>query len=216
MTNPCTLSASSLAALISAGELSAVEVVQAHIDRIEAVDGRLNAMVFRRYDAARAEARDIDRRRMAHEALPPLAGVPVTIKDCLDLAEAPSTFGLSARVGVNADGDEVHVGRVRAAGAIVLGKTNVSQLLIFVETDNPVFGRTNNPWNLSRTCGGSSGGEAAILAAGGSALGLGTDIGGSLRYPAAFCGISSLKPTAGRCPDPVSYTHLTLPTNREV
>jgi fatty acid amide hydrolase len=98
------------------------------------------------------------------------------------------------------------VARLRAAGAIVLGKTNVSQLLIYTEADNPLFGRTNNPWNATRSCGGSSGGEGAIIAAGGSPLGLGTDIGGSVRVPAASCGICSLKPTAGRLPDLGRYS----------
>jgi fatty acid amide hydrolase len=108
---------------------------------------------------------------------------------------------LASRKQQYATSDETHVASLRQAGAIILGKTNVAQLLAFVETDNPVYGRTNNPHNPDRTCGGSSGGEAAIIAAGGSPLGLGTDIGGSVRVPAAFCGIASIKPTAGRMPD---------------
>lgn len=193
--------ANRIAALVRSGEVSALEAVEAHIARIEEVNPKLNAVVVKRYDAARGEAREIDRRRLAGEALPPLAGVPVTIKDSLDLAGLPSTFGLPSRAQARAEADEVHVERLRGAGAIVLGKTNVSQLLIYVEADNPLYGRTLNPWNSERTCGGSSGGEGAIIAVGGSALGLGTDIGGSVRYPATFCGIASLKPTAGRCPD---------------
>jgi fatty acid amide hydrolase len=131
----------------------------------------------------------------------PLQGVPVTIKESLDLAGAPSTFGIPSRAGHRAGSDERHVARIREAGAIVLGKTNVAQLLFYYESDNPLHGRTCNPWALDRTPGGSSGGEAAIIAAGGSAMGLGTDIGGSLRIPAAFCGIASIKPTSGRAPD---------------
>ena len=102
---------------------------------------------------------------------------------------------------MSAEADDPYVARLRAAGAIVLGKTNVAQMLLAVESSNPVYGRTNNPWNLDRSPGGSSGGEGAIVAAGGSPLGLGTDIGGSVRIPAAFCGIAALKPTQGRTPD---------------
>ena len=198
---PCELSAVDMARQVAAGKISALELVEAHIDRIESVNPKLNAVVVKRYDAARAEARAIDRVRASGQALPPLAGVPVTIKECLDLEGTPSTFGLPARAKVMAKADEVHVARLRGAGAVVLGKTNVAQMLLFVETDNPLYGRTNNPWNSERTCGGSSGGEGAIIAAGGSGLGIGTDIGGSCRYPASFCGIASMKPTAGRCPD---------------
>src|SRR5207248_770471 len=126
-----------------------------------------NAVVVKRYDKAREEARAIDRRRESGETLPPLAGVPVTIKECLDLAGTPSTFGLVARKDHMAVRDVREVERLRAAGAVVLGKTNVAQALYFVESDNPVYGRTNNPHDPARTCGGSSGGEAAIIATGG-------------------------------------------------
>lgn len=197
-----TRSASELAGLIARGDLSAVEVVEAHIARIEAVNPALNAVVVKCYDAARTEAREADARRTRGEALGPLHGVPVTIKESLGVAGTPSTFGLQSLAGNLATGDETHVARLRRAGAIVLGKTNVAQALFYFESDNPVYGRTNNPWNLDRTPGGSSGGEAAIIAAGGSALGLGTDIGGSVRVPATFCGLASIKPTAGRTPDP--------------
>jgi fatty acid amide hydrolase len=200
--DPCVLSATELARAIAQGTITAREAVEAHIARIERVNARLNAVVVKRYDDARAEANAIDRRRAAGETLPPLAGVPITVKECLDLAGTPSTFGVPARAAVKAMSDNSYVARLRAAGAIVVAKSNVSQLLIFTETDNPVYGRTNNPWNVERSSGGSSGGEGAIIASGGSSLGLGTDIGGSVRIPAVFCGISSLRPTAGRCPDP--------------
>lgn len=200
--DPCTLSACELASAIAQGTITAREAVEAHIARIERVNTALNAVVVKRYDDARAEANAIDRRRAAGETLPPLAGVPVTVKECLDLSNTPSTFGIPSRAAAKAMSDNPYVARLRAAGAIVIAKTNVAQLLIFTETDNPVYGRSNNPWNVERSSGGSSGGEGAIIASGGSALGLGTDIGGSVRIPAAFCGISSLRPTAGRCPDP--------------
>jgi fatty acid amide hydrolase len=200
------LSASELARRIAQGEVTAIDAVEAHIKRIERVNGKLNAVVVKRYDAARAEARAVDERRARGEVLPPLAGVPVTVKECLDLEGTPSTFGLKARAGILATQDDPYVARLRAAGAIVLGKTNVSQLLMYTESDNPVYGRANNPWNAARTPGGSSGGQAAIIAAGGSALGLGTDIGGSLRIPAHYCGIASIRPTAGRTPDVGRYS----------
>ncbi|MFL5308014.1 MAG: amidase [Polyangia bacterium] len=195
------ISATELAGRIRRGEVSAADAVEAHIARIEEVNPRLNAVVVKRYDEARSEAREVDRARAAGEPLGPLAGVPVTIKESLDLAGTPSTFGIEARRSVLAGRDEKHVARLRNAGAVVVGKTNVSQLLLYFESDNPVYGRTNNPHDPERSPGGSSGGEAAVLAAGGSALGLGTDLGGSLRVPAAFCGLAAIKPTAGRCDD---------------
>lgn len=200
------LSATALAAMIARGDISSVEAVEAYIERIERVNPDLNAVVVKRYEAARAEARTADALRFQGGELPPLHGVPLTIKESLDLEGTPSTFGLPSRASILATRDDPYVARIRAAGAIILGKTNVSQLLLYTESDNPVYGRSNNPWNLTRTPGGSSGGQAAIIAAGGSSLGLGTDIGGSLRYPAAFSGVASLKPTAGRTPDPGRYS----------
>jgi fatty acid amide hydrolase len=194
-------SATALLGELSSGALSAAEVVDAHIARIEAVDGALNAVVWKRYDAARAEAAEADRRRRAGEPLGPLHGLPITIKECFDLAGSPATFGVVSRRGELAGQDDRYVAALRRAGAIVLGKTNVSQLLLYVESDNPVYGLTRNPWDLERTPGGSSGGQAAIIAAGGSPIGLGNDIGGSVRLPSAFCGIAGFKPTADRMPD---------------
>lgn len=200
------LPARELAARIARGEVSAAEVVEAHIARIEQVNPALNAVVVQRYDAARAEARAADERRARGEPLGPLHGVPVTIKESLDVAGMPATFGITTRVATSATADDRYVARLREAGAIILGKTNVAQLLFYNESDNPVYGRTSNPWNVGRTPGGSSGGEGAIIAADGSPLGLGTDIAGSLRHPATFCGIVSLKPTAGRTPDAGRYS----------
>ena len=199
-------SAAELARRIAAGELSSLEVVEAHIARIEAVNPKINAVVVKRYDAARAEAKAADAKQARGETLCALHGVPVTVKECLDLTGTPSTFGITTRANHRADADELHVSRLRAAGAIVLGKTNVSQCLFYTEADNPLYGRTRNPWNLDRTSGGSSGGEGAIISAGGSPMGLGTDIGGSVRTPAAFCGIASLKPTSGRMDDPGEFS----------
>lgn len=194
--------ATDLAQAFAAGSFSALQIVEAHIERLEAVHARLNAVVARRYDAARQEAREADARRARGEALGPLAGVPITIKDSIDVAGLPSTFGLPWRKEAVAERDDPHVARLRAAGAIVLAKSNVAQLLMYLESDNPLHGRTSNPWNPQRSPGGSSGGEAALIASHASPLGLGTDIGGSVRNPAHVCGIASLKPTTGRCPDP--------------
>lgn len=199
--DPCAATASELARRIADGSITSADAVEAHIARIERVNPALNAVVVKRYDDARAEAREADRRRTAGEPLGALHGVPVTIKECLDFSGLPSTFGLASRAAHVAGADDPYVARLRAAGAVVLGKTNVAQMLLAVESSNPVYGRTNNPWNLERSPGGSSGGEGAIVAAGGSPLGLGTDIGGSVRIPAAFCGIAALKPTQGRTPD---------------
>jgi fatty acid amide hydrolase len=200
------MSATALTEHIASGDITAREVVEAHIERIEEVNPRLNAVVVKRYDAARAEAAEADRQRRAGRPVGLLHGLPVTVKECLDLEGTASTFGIPSRAGHRAESDELHVSRLRQAGAIVLGKTNVAQLLFYYESDNPLYGRSLNPWNVARTPGGSSGGEAAIIATGGSALGLGTDIGGSVRIPAAFCGLASIKPTAGRAPDPGRFS----------
>jgi fatty acid amide hydrolase len=193
--------AAQLAVLIARGDASASEAVEQHIARIGQVNPKLNAMCADRFEAARVEARAADELQRSGVALGRLHGVPVTIKECLDVAGMASTFGLPSRAGHRAAKDEVHVSRLRAAGAIPIAKSNVAQALFFYETDNPLYGVTRNPWNADRTPGGSSGGEAALIATGASPLGLGTDLGGSVRIPAAFCGIASLKPTAGRCDD---------------
>src|ERR1051326_1247254 len=171
-TDVTTLSASRLARAIAAGELSAVDAVEAHIARIEAVNPSLNAVVVPLFEDARARAQRAD--KMPVEERGPLHGVPVTVKECFDVEGTPSTAGLTSRKDQRASADAPLVARLRQAGAIIVGKTNVSQLLMFVESDNPVYGRTNNPWDVERSPGGSSGGEAAIISVGGSALGLGT------------------------------------------
>lgn len=191
-------SATDLARLVAAGEASAVEVVEAHAARIREVDARLRAVVVPMFESARKEAAAVDVAVQRGEPLGPLAGVPITVKECFHVAGTPSTIGISRFSGVRNVADGPLVTRLRRAGAIVLGKTNVPQLMLLHESENPVYGRTTNPWNAARSPGGSSGGEAAILAAGGSALGLATDLGGSIRQPAHACGIHGLKPTSGR------------------
>jgi amidase len=192
------MSASALAAAIHAREVSSEEVVGVYLDRIETVNPALNAVVQLAADSARKQARAADAALKAGQPAGPLHGVPVTIKDQFDVAGLISTGGTRGRAAFVPERDATAVERLRAAGAIVLGKTNVPELSIAFETDNLIYGRTNNPYDLARTPGGSSGGEAAIIAVGGSALGLGTDAAGSIRWPAHCCGIAGLKPTAGR------------------
>jgi fatty acid amide hydrolase len=196
MDDPTRLSLIELAARIRSRQLSSLEAVDAHLRRIEAVDGRLNAVVVRRFDDARAEAKAAD----GNEPRGPLHGVPITIKESFDVAGTPTTAGLVPRRYHRAASDGPLVKRLRDAGAIIVGKTNVAQLLYFIESSNPLYGRVMNPWDPERTAGGSSGGEAAIVAAFGSPLGIGSDIGGSVRCPAHYCGVSALKPTAHRLP----------------
>jgi fatty acid amide hydrolase len=190
------LSASDLARAIAGRTISAVEAVDAYIARIEAVNPAVRAVVVPLFDDARKRARQADQVPEAERG--PLHGVPVTVKECFDVAGTASTVGVRSRASRRAENDAPLVARLRQSGAIVLGKTNVSQLLMYVETENPVYGVTNNPWNPGRSSGGSSGGEGAIVALRGSALGLGTDVGGSVRVPAHCCGVHALKPTPGR------------------
>ena len=202
MSTPLThLGAIELRDRIACAQVSSLAVVEQHIAQMLKVNPQLNAMVFERFEKAREEARQADALQQSGLPLGPLHGVPFTVKECINLAGTASTFGVGSRVSHRADSDKLQVARLRAAGAIPIAKSNVSQLLLYYESDNPVFGRTCNPHDVARTPGGSSGGEAALIAAGASPLGLGTDIGGSVRVPAAFCGIVSLKPTSGRCDD---------------
>ena len=151
-------------------------------------------------DAARKEADEADAALARGEIKGPLHGVPVTIKDTLETAGVICTGGTKGRANFVPKADATAVARLRGAGAIVLGKTNVPELAGALESDNLIYGRTNNPYDLTRTPGGSSGGESAIVAACGSPLGLGTDAGGSIRVPAHFCGLAAIKPTSGRVP----------------
>ncbi|MCU0878745.1 MAG: amidase [Pirellulaceae bacterium] len=198
MTQPTSWGAAEIARRIAAREVSSREVLADYIARIEAVNPQLNALVLPRLDEARAEAAAADERQARGAPLGPLHGVPLTIKACFITTEQPATIG--NRLIPPGERDALLVARLRRAGAILLGKTNLPQMMIWHECDNPVFGRSNNPWDEARTPGGSTGGEAALLAARGSALGLGNDTGGSIRVPCHFCGIHGLKPTNFRLP----------------
>ena len=193
-------SATKIIGQIASGDISAREVVEAHIARIEEVNPALNALVVERFEAARLEADAADHARSDGQPLGPLHGLPITIKEQFNVTGLPTTMGLHGYKDNIASTDGPLVAKLRKAGAIILGKTNVMQLLAGHVSDNPLYGRTNNPWDLTRTPGGSSGGEAAIIAASGSSLGLGGDLGGSIRGPAHNCGIHGIKPTAHRLP----------------
>jgi amidase len=193
-------SAGELAALVRSREVGSRELLEHYIDRVERYDGKVNAVVARRFEAARGEADEADRRLGRAEPVGPLHGVPMTIKESFHLAGTPTTFGYADFRDNIATTNATAVGRLRAAGAVIFGKTNVPPGLMDGQSDNPVYGRTCNPWNLGRTPGGSSGGSAAALAAGLTGLELGSDIASSIRNPAHFCGVFGHKPTWGLCP----------------
>jgi len=181
-------------------KISPVALVDAHLTKIERLNPRLNAFVHVDAKQVRREAIDADAAVMSGRALGPLHGVPISIKSSLDVAGLRCEAGTRLRAGFVATQDAPLVARLRNAGAIVLGVTNTPELLMAWETDNLLYGRTNSPWDIDRTPGGSSGGEAAAIAAGMSAGGVGSDGGGSIRVPAHFSGICGLKPTPGRIP----------------
>jgi fatty acid amide hydrolase 2 len=196
-----TKSVRELAGLVRSGELSPVDLLDAHIKRIREVNPFINAVISERFTEARAEAKSAaERLAKSRENLPPLFGIPCTIKDTYAVKDLPWVVGVWARRGLVADWDATVVKRVRDAGAIIMGKTNVPEAAMWCETYNHVYGRTKNPYDLTRGAGGSSGGEAAIIAAGGSPFGIGSDAGGSIRYPSAFNGVPGHKPTGGLVP----------------
>ncbi|MFD9725342.1 amidase [Streptomyces sp. NPDC059072] len=188
--------AEELAAALRAGDVTSVELTDEAIARIERDDKAINAICVPDFDRARAAARDADQARARGEDRP-LLGIPVTVKESYDIAGLPTTWGMPTHRDFVPAEDAVQVSRLRAAGAVVLGKTNVPLGLQDVQSFNEIYGTTNNPWDHARTSGGSSGGSAAALAAGFGALSIGSDIGGSLRTPAHFCGVYAHKPTLG-------------------
>ena len=192
--------ATDLAGMIAAGDVSSLEVVDSHLDRIEEVNGWLNAVTRVLADEARVAAKDADKAVAAGDELGPLHGVPCTIKENVDVAGTPTTQGLPVFADLISPTDAPLVERLRSAGAIPIGRTNLPELGLRISTDNPLHGLTRNPWHPERTAGGSSGGEGSAIASGMSPLGLGNDIGGSVRNPAFCCGITAIKPTHGRLP----------------
>jgi Asp-tRNA(Asn)/Glu-tRNA(Gln) amidotransferase A subunit family amidase len=194
------LSATAMAERIRAKKVSPVELVQAHLARISEDNPRLNAYVSLRADEALAEARASEATVMRGDGVGSLHGVPISIKSSVAVKGLAFECGSRTRLNQKGSDDAVLVQRLRSAGAIVLGTTNVPEMLMNYFTDNAIYGQTNSPFDLERTPGGSSGGEAAAIAACMSAAGIGSDGGGSIRWPAHCCGIFGLKPTPGRIP----------------
>ena len=194
-----------LARAIVSRKLSSVEVVRAHLEHIHTVNPRLNAVVFATAESAIKEARAADRRNKPKAVLGPLHGVPFTAKDIFNTAGLPTTAGVRMPRSRIPDHDATVVARMRRAGAILIGKTNCPPGGSDEDGWSPTRGGTRNPYDVSRSPGGTSSGEAAIIAAGGSPLGLGSDSGGSIRLPAHYCGVAGLKPTAGLIPVTGAY-----------
>lgn len=186
-------SANELIAKLRAGDVGVLELVDCFIDRIESLDQRINAIPVRDFQRARDTARNIDRKKMSDRG--PLCGLPITVKESYNVAGLPTTWGIEQFLGFEVEQDAEIVRRYKEAGAIILGKSNVPKNLADFQSYNAHYGTTNNPWDIERTPGGSSGGAAAALAAGFSALETGSDIGGSIRNPAHFCGVYGHKPT---------------------
>src|SRR5437588_6197789 len=198
-------SAGWLARAIRSKQISSVEVVRAHLEHIHTVNPRLNAVVFATAESAIKEARTADRRNTRRRALGPLHGVPFTAKDIFNTAGLPTTAGLRMLRTHIPDHDATVIARMRRAGAILIGKTNCPPGGVGTDSWNPLHGGTRNPYDINRSPGGSSSGEAAIIAAAGSPLGIGSDSGGSIRLPAHYCGIAALKPTTGWVPSTGAY-----------
>ncbi|AEH11047.1 MULTISPECIES: Asp-tRNA(Asn)/Glu-tRNA(Gln) amidotransferase subunit GatA [Protofrankia] len=197
MTDVIHFSAARTAAAIAAGELSALEVTQAALDRIAKVDDRINAFLHVDADGALAAARDVDQRRALGETLGPLAGVPLALKDVFTARGMPTTCGSRILEGWYPPYDATVVAKLRAAGVIIIGKANMDEFAMGSSTENSAYGPTRNPWDTDRIPGGSSGGSAAAVAAFETPIALGTDTGGSIRQPAAVCGLVGVKPTYG-------------------
>lgn len=200
MNNLNDLSVTELSKAIQAKEVSSKEVVQFHLEHIHKINPKLNAVVQLCDKTAMAQAIKADQNLANGNILGPLHGVPMTIKDSFDTAGVISTGGTLGRSNFVPSQDATAVARLRATGAILLGKTNTSELTLSYNANNLIYGQTNNPYDVSRSPGGSSGGAAAIVAAGGSPFDIGSDYGGSLRYPSHCCGVTTIKPTSGRVP----------------
>lgn len=201
MKNPIEMSLVEMATALREGHLTAVAGVEAHIRRIEEVNPAINALATATFEAARAQAQAADAARASGAALGPLHGVPFTVKDCLESAGVRSSAGLKGRANHIPAHDAAVVARLKSAGAILMGKTTLAENCWTQETVGLLLGRTHNPHHLKHTVGGSSGGSAAMVAAGGTPLEIGSDIAGSIRLPAAFTGVVGLRPTSATLPE---------------
>ena len=191
------LTAAEMAGALTKSEISSVELTKEHLDRIALVDGKINAFLYVDSAGALAQAEAIDKRRAKGEELSPLAGIPIALKDILAQKGIPTTAGSKILEGWRPPYDATVVAKLKAAGVVILGKTNMDEFAMGSSTENSAYGTTQNPWDLSRTPGGSSGGSAAAVAAFEAPLAIGTDTGGSIRQPAALTGIVGVKPTYG-------------------
>ena len=194
------LSLSSLKTMLERGETTSVQLVEQALEGFDQLNPLINAVVTTHPELSIRYAEKADTLRAKGEIVGPLHGIPMTIKDSLDTFDMNTTWGTVGRRAHRPGHDAISVARLRAAGAILVGKTNTPELTLSYQTDNSIFGRTSNPHDIDRTSGGSSGGAAALIAAGGTPIDLGTDTGGSIRLPAHFCGVYGLKPTTGRVP----------------
>ena len=191
------LTAAEMASALSKGEVSSVELTKEHLDRIALVDGKINAFLYVDSEGALTQAEAIDKKRAKGGELSPLAGIPIAVKDILAQKGIPTTAGSKILEGWRPPYDATVISKLKAAGVVILGKTNMDEFAMGSSTENSAYGTTQNPWDLSRTPGGSSGGSAAAVAAFEAPLAIGTDTGGSIRQPAALTGIVGVKPTYG-------------------
>jgi len=188
-----------------------MDVVGAHIELHRSLGGRINALVADRFESALEEAAAADALVASGGDLPPLLGVPFTVKETIAVQGMPQSAGLVARRDFRSPLNAPAVERLVDAGAIPLGVTNTSELTLWIESDNRLYGRTNNPYDVARTAGGSSGGEGAAVGSGGSPFGLASDIAGSIRIPSLFCGVFGHKPSPGLVPNTGHYPMLSTP-----
>lgn len=204
------MDAVTLAAEIAARRISSLDAVNTYIMHINNFNPAINALVENRFSAARREAQEIDARLARGEGGGRLMGVPITIKEAFDIAGMKTTGGLIWRQEMIMESDSEVVTRLKNEGAVFLGKTNTPILCFYQETDNKLYGRSNNPWDINKTTGGSSGGEGALIAAGGAAVGIGSDIGGSIRFPSHFNGVVGFKSGNNQVPHTGSYPPFTV------
>lgn len=206
------MDATTLAEKIRKNELTSLEAVNAYIEHINKINPSINALVENRFADAIDEAKQFDNeQKNSHKRRRTLAGVPISVKESFHVSNMKTTGGLEHRQDLISREDAVVISKLKKEGAIILGKTNTPTLNYCQETDNKLYGRTNNPWDLNRTAGGSSGGEGALLAAGGAAVGIGSDIGGSIRFPAHFNGVVGFKPGMNQVPAVGHFPEVTNP-----